>query len=549
VAILLLVSARTPLGQQTPTSPILSAMQDEMRRSMSDLRLKDEPAPYYIDYQVDDLVSMRAVARLGGTVDDLADRGRTLDVQVRVGDYGFDSARFVTQDRGAGLPDLSDIPAPLDDDYDAFRRQIWLTTDAAYKRAVNVFAKKKATFQNRAAAETPLADFSKEQPVETIVPVTAPRQPTNQWVDRIRQLSAEFGMSPGFDASEVWIAETRGNRYYLNSEGFKTVKPIGSALLRVSAETQIADGSTVRDLYTIVVPTLDDLPPVSELSGIVRDVAAHVRTRSTAPIGEDFTGPVLLEGQASAELVRQTLVPYMLARRPADAENPRQNLGQPTPFLTRIGLRVLSDSFTASDTPSLTTFEGKKVAGSYVVDDQGISAKDVTLVDKGRLLTLLTNRTPQKKLPQSNGHGRAGNVNPGVFQLRSTQAVPMSELKAKYLELLKVQEKPFGYIVRSIGGPGDLPGAQGGGPVILDVVKVTPDGAEEPVRGLRFGSVPPAVFRDILDASEERTLHNYRLDVVTSASVIVPSLILEELEIQRTPEIVQKLPAVPSPLR
>jgi len=78
---------------------------------------------------------------------------------------------------------------------------------------------------------------------------------------------------------------------------------------------------------------------------------------------------------------------------------------------------------------------------------------------------------------------------------------------------------------------------------------VTPDGAEEPVRGLRFGSVPPAVFRDILDASEERTLHNYRIDVVTSASVIVPSLILEELEIQRTPEIVQKLPAVPSPLR
>ena len=64
---------------------------------------------------------------------------------------------------------------------------------------------------------------------------------------------------------------------------------------------------------------------------------------------------MLLEGQASAEFLRQTLVPLMLARRAPDAENPRfaPGQGQATPFLTRIGLRVLSDSFSVSDTPSL----------------------------------------------------------------------------------------------------------------------------------------------------------------------------------------------------
>ena len=30
-------------------SPILLAMQDEMKRSMADLRMKGEPAPYFID--------------------------------------------------------------------------------------------------------------------------------------------------------------------------------------------------------------------------------------------------------------------------------------------------------------------------------------------------------------------------------------------------------------------------------------------------------------------------------------------------------------------
>ena len=176
-------------------------------------------------------------------------------------------------------------------------------------------------------------------------------------------------------------------------------------------------------------------------------------------------------------------------------------------------------------------------------------AKDVALVEKGRLLTLLTGRTPQRNLPQSNGHGRSGSVQPGVFQVQSAQAVPASELKAKYLELLKVQDKPFGYIVRAVAAPGDIATAGPGGPVLMEVLKVTPDGKEEPVRGLRFGAVPSTVFRDILEASQERTLYNYRLDALTSASVIVPNLIFEELEIQRTRDILQKPPVVPSPLQ
>src|SRR5580765_1306482 len=438
-------------------SPLLSAMQDEMRRSMAELRMNGEPAPYYIEYEIDDLASMRAVARLGATVDDLADHSRTLQVGVRVGEYGFDSSRFITQDRGAGVvPSLSDLTVPLDDNYDAIRRQIWLATDAAYKRAVSVFAKKKAAFQNRAATDA-LADFSKEKPVETLQPVQAPTPTRGQWVDRVKQLSAVFSSASGLDTSEVLLSETHGTMYYLNSEGFKSITPVGSAYLRVSADAQAADGATVRDLFTVVESQLDELPPMAELLTRARDLAGRAKTRRTAAVGEEFTGPILVEGQAGAELLRQTLAPLLLARRAPDAENARftQGQGQGTPFLTRIGLRVLSDSFAVSDTPSLKQHEGRAVAGTYVVDDEGVLAKDVTLVEKGRLVTLLTSRTPQKNLLQSNGHGRGGNVQPGVLQVRSTQAIPASQLKQKYLELRKVQEKPFGYIIRSIAGPGE----------------------------------------------------------------------------------------------
>ena len=53
-------------------------MRDEMTRSMAGLRMNGEPAPYYIEYEIDDIVSMRAIARLGGIVDDVTDHTRTL---------------------------------------------------------------------------------------------------------------------------------------------------------------------------------------------------------------------------------------------------------------------------------------------------------------------------------------------------------------------------------------------------------------------------------------------------------------------------------------
>ena len=136
---------------------------------------------------------MRAIARFGALVDDVTRRGRALRVQVRVGDYAFDSSRFIDQNRGAqAAPGFSDngMTAPLDDDYYA-RRNIWLMSDAAYKRAVSVFAKKKAVFQNRAATDT-LPDFSREMAVETLLPVVPARADRGEWPDRVRQLSGYF---------------------------------------------------------------------------------------------------------------------------------------------------------------------------------------------------------------------------------------------------------------------------------------------------------------------------------------------------------------------
>jgi predicted Zn-dependent protease len=554
-AAIALSPGRASLAQETP---VLAAMADELARSMSSLQLRDQPPPYFIEYEVEERAATLVSAQLGAVVENLTGKSRVLRVGVRVGDYSFDNSLFTAPNTGGGVVSLTAdgrITAPLDDTYDAMRRQIWLATDAAYKRAVSVYARKRSAFQNR-NRDTEVPDFSKEEPQRTELQ-GLPLEFTNRaWPERAAQISAAVAGIREIESSAVQVSDSRGTRYYLNSEGSRVIAPIQQAMVRVSAETRAPDGSVLRDAFSVVEKTLEEMPPVSELVDRTRTMAERLRDLRSAPVGEEYAGPVLVEGRASAELVAQALVPALLARRPNETVGRGGRGGggggggggrggQVTPFHRRIGLRVLTESFSVRDTPSLREFQGRPVAGSYVVDSEGVRATDVSLVEKGRLLTLLTGRAPLRGLTHSTGHTRGGDVHASVLQLESNQAVSAADLRRQYLELLETQDSDFGYIIRSIANPNDV---QGGGGLILEAVKVTPDGRETPVRGIRLSGAAASAFRDIVEGSRERTLLSMRVTNNDAMTVIAPNLLFEELEIVHDREVTQNPPAVPSPL-
>ena len=243
---------------------------------------------------------------------------------------------------------------------------------------------------------------------------------------------------------------------------------------------------------------------MAELMSRAAELARRTEARRPAPVGEEFTGPVLVEGQASGELLRQTLVPLVLARRAPDGDAPRfaQNQGPTTPFLARIGLRVLSDSFSVTDTPSLQGVRrtscrrrvrrGRRRSTGERCDArrQGTSADAADEPDATEEPAAVERARPERQRAARRVAGAQHAGDPG---LGAQDEVPRTAQGAG---------QAFGYIVRAIAGPGEVAGGQGG-PIIVDAVKVTPDGTEEPVRGLRFGDVPSTAFRDILEASEE----------------------------------------------
>ena len=112
------------------------------------------------------------------------------------------------------------------------------------------------------------------------------------------------------------------------------------------------------------------------------------------------------------------------------------------------------------------------------VDDEGVAASKVSLIDKGQLVNYLLGRQPIRDFPSSNGHGRAGpgqaaSPNLGTLMLQSSEPVSTDDLKKKLIDLCREENRPYGYLVATL---------YGGNPRLLYRVYVQ-DGHEELVRG------------------------------------------------------------------
>src|SRR5207248_1160962 len=147
------------------------AMRDELARSMKKLQLENLQKPYFISYREVESDACNVSASFGALVNSSCDppgtrpRSRRHSVEVRVGDYARDNTKFYAfrlQDSGVVRMLGGDaLSVPVDDNYDEIRRQYWLATDSAYKQALDVYAKKNATLENRTCTDD-APDFSKE---------------------------------------------------------------------------------------------------------------------------------------------------------------------------------------------------------------------------------------------------------------------------------------------------------------------------------------------------------------------------------------------------
>ncbi|MBV9403995.1 MAG: hypothetical protein JO211_01525, partial [Acidobacteriaceae bacterium] len=379
----------------------LRAMLDELSRTKT-LKLNDLDKPYFVQYSSDDADELVITASVGGLITSTHSRFRQPRVEVRIGDYKFDNTNSIYARKSRlGL-------FPIDDDYGALRTDLWLSTDALYKVAADQIARKRSAL-NEIAEPEKTTDFAHAKPVQIIEPLVALNVDQKHWEDVVRRISARFAAHPDVLESQVRLRCIETNYRVANTEGTVVRIPEELSDVAVVASGLAPDGSRVWNHQFFTELHFSQLQKEQELYKAAEAVAAETEALTKAPWAEDYTGPVLFEQEAAAELMADILADAIRLQRkplaPPGSDNANAQIIESV-WASRVGSKVTPEWLSLVDNPAEEQYQGKPLAGHYVADDEGVPAQPVTLVDKGVLKGFLFSRLPVRETAASNGHGR-----------------------------------------------------------------------------------------------------------------------------------------------
>ena len=571
----------------------LHAMHDEMARSKDRLELtidaNGKPVrPFYIEYRLLDLDVREITAQFGALISTTKTRNRFMNVEARVGDYKLDSSNFISDEGFRGFIG-STGSVGIDRDYDSLRQDLWIATDQAFKEAVEGYSRKKA-YLNSLANQNQYDDFSKAQPVQLIEPLVTPDWSNRNWEQEARDTSATLRAFSLLQESRVTYYLVYATEYLLTSEGTEIRTNRSFAATEGGMNTLASDGVQLSHFYAAYAPKPTDLPNVDTVRKGLNVAASELMALRASQPAQDYTGPVLFEARAAAPLLAEVLGPNLNGARPPIAFRPvmeqfLSNIGGKSDWAGRLGARVLPTNVTIVDDPSAKEFKGTPLIGGYAVDEEGVRAAKVAPIEKGVLKQLLMSRRPGPDSNESNGHGRAAflsDAKPSMSNLifSSAETVSAAELKKKFIETCKAEKLEYCLVVREMDNPAisllhqddfsELLASFGGGAGTGDrlvslVYKVFTDGRpDEIVRGARIIGLNARTLRNISAAGSDDFVYNYMqnqtqgfagtaLGAFGSAqnglpsSIVVPSLLFEEVEVRGARGEPKRLPLLPAP--
>src|SRR6266536_1938587 len=513
------------------TDPVLRALQTEMDRSKAKLRLENSPAPYFIGYRVVDIDTWEADAALGGVRDESRTRIRFLMVQVRLGDYRQDNS----SPHGDGTVEL----VPLDSDEHALRLQVWTATDKAYKQAVEALTAKQAKLK-QLTIDHPVDDFAHAGAVQSLQPLAELKLDREPWLAMLRDASALYKRDPNVQFLQASLNFSTVNRYYVNSEG--TLVRGGEELYRmlIGGNTQADDGMQLDRSLEITAKSVQELPRAAEFQEGAAQIMSALKQLREAPLAdEDYHGPVLLSADAASTVFSSLVGGNLLGFKPELGQNARVH-GQ---FASSYKTRVLPEFLSLVDDPTLAELQGTSLLGHYAVDDEGVAAQRVPVIEKGVLVSYLMGRQPIRDFPASNGHARASlplswpAPAMGNLVVNASNPVAADELKKKLVAMCKERGLDYGYYAKSLGGPRE--------PRMLYRVWAK-DGHEELVRGALFGDLDQRSMRSSIVAAGNDVFVDNEIQP-SPHSVVSPSILFDDLEVKRQTADKDKLPEYPAP--
>ena len=544
------LAAPRPAAAPTAQPAVLTAMQDELDRSMTSLSQADPPV-YFIGYTVDDRQYVQVSGSNGALLSSSEDRGRWLEVQTRTGSYQLDNTHKLADGQASWTS--PGTPMALDDDIPVLRREIWRETDRQYRASAQALIKVKTSQQVQVqTAEGAAPDFSKEAPHTYLGPAVEISVDRKPWEERVRRYTAAFSKSPAVLNSIATFTALAMNQYQVNTEGTKLAFGQIHYRLELYVQSKAPDGMDINRFANFDWLEPKDAPDDKAVFARIQTMLQETEALDKAPLIDPYAGPALLTGRAAAVFFHE-----VFGHRAEGFRQKEINEGQT--FTSKIGQQILPDFLSIKDDPTEKALGGQMLLGYYPYDDEGVPAQDVSLVDQGVLKTFLMSRSPLVNIPHSNGHGRRqlGYVpvaRQGNLIVSSSRTMTNQQLRQKLIELVKQQGKPFGLLIDDIAGGFTFTGRsnpQAFQVIPLVVYKVFPDGRpDELVRGVDIVGTPLVSLTKIVATGDTPEIFNGYCGAESGSvpvSAVSPAILMSELEVQKKETSTDRPPILPPP--
>jgi TldD protein len=531
-------------------SPLLPAMKAELERSMKTLGSQDPPA-YYIGYTMTDSDRATVSGSNGALLNSDVNRNRWLEVTVRTGSYDLDDTHKVD---GRQMPNGGPgTNAPLDDDPDVLRRAIWLETDRQYRAAAEALIKIATGKEVKVQTEEGRApDFSREKPQVYTGPWVAYMLDRQPWEQKVRDYTAYFRKCPAVINSIVTFTALAQNTAQLTSEGTQLQFGEIRYRLEIFIQGKAADGMDIDRYYNFDWVNPSDAPDDKAVYAAEDQLRKEMEGLVVSPLNDPSVGPALLTGRAAAVFFHEVFGHRAEGHRQKDV-----NEGQT--FAKKVGEPILPDFLSVVDDATMKKLGKQDLLGYYQYDDEGVIAQRVVLVDHGILKNFEMSRSPLADFPHSNGHGRRqmGAVpvsRQGNLIVESNKTLTNDQLRAKLIELIKQQNKPYGLLIDDIAGGFTFTGR--GQPQAfqvepLVVYRVYPDGRpDELVRGVDIVGTPLAALTKIVATGDTPEVFNGYCGAESGyvpVSAAAPAILTSELEVQKKQTATDRPPILPPP--
>lgn len=541
--------------QSADADILLKLMKEEMNREMAVLKTRDIPA-YYIDYRINAVKSAVVQASFGSMVAVNNNNVRVFSANVKVGSYELDNTHHESGMELEEGPKFSGINViPLDDDPLVIKKEMWQSTQQAYRVAMASYKTVRTALASKPKKEK-LPDFTREKPS---VFYEAPVLDMNQiwsktdWENKVKKYSKLFSPAADFISAEATFRIESERKYFVSTEGSEVVQNQTYCYLFVSASVRAEDGDILPLTKSYYATTPAALPSDDVVARDISEMIQKLRLLKKAPLAEPYSGPAILYAQ-SAGVFFHEIFGHRVEGHRLRSETDGQT------FKEKINEQVLPKTLDVIFDPTISKYEGKQLNGFYRYDDEGIKGQRVKAVEKGILKSFLMSRAPLDNFATSNGHGRASLGMDAVSRqsnliVENSKPLKMDDLRKMLIKECVKQNKKYGYFFKDvIGGftTTDRYNPNAFNIFPTEVYRVYVDGrADELVRGVDLIGTPLSMFAEITAAGDTKDVFIGFCGAESGSvpvSAVAPSLFVRRIETQKKPKANQEPTLLPSPV-